>query len=192
MRKSLKKSIFEFKIHRVYLAIVLLSTILYIVFSYILEIDTEGVDIVGFALSVFVVVGIIIFFTLKRKMEKRFVLVGIIIAFVVWFISALLTPIPSAQAINGANEDFRNLSNETLFAPIRVSDTQDQATFLDAVEIAELVEGRIVGFIEFANAYQIEVPAATPEELTIKIQVIRNLNHPLVEGVFRNYVFDIK
>jgi len=65
------------------------------------------------------------------------------------------------------------------------------AIFTDAQNIADLIGGRIVGFIKSANAYQIEVITNTPEELEIKIQIIRQLNSPLIEGVFRDYILNI-
>jgi len=64
------------------------------------------------------------------------------------------------------------------------------ATLSDAQEIAAFVDGRVVGFIEVANAYQIEVTTNTIGELKGKIQAVRDLGNPLVEGVFRNYVLD--
>ena len=68
---------------------------------------------------------------------------------------------------------------------------KDEATFLDAQNIADQIDGRIVGFIKTTNVYQIEVSVNTPEELETKIQFIRQLNNPLIEGVFRNYIFNI-
>lgn len=62
------------------------------------------------------------------------------------------------------------------------------ATFSDAQNIANLVNGRIIGFVESLNAYQIEIFIATSQELETKIQTIRQSNNPLVEGVFRNYI----
>ena len=67
----------------------------------------------------------------------------------------------------------------------------DVATLLDAQNIANLVDGRIIGFIKSVNAYQIEVITDTPEELETKIQLVRQLSHPLVEGVFRNYLLNL-
>ena len=68
---------------------------------------------------------------------------------------------------------------------------KDEATFLDAQNIADQIDGRIVGFIKTTNVYQIEVSVNTPEELETKIQFIRHLNNPLIEVVFRNYIFNI-
>ena len=67
----------------------------------------------------------------------------------------------------------------------------DSATFSDAQAIVNLVGGRIVGFVESANAYQIEVTANTADELSAKIQTIRQINNPLVEGVFRSYILKL-
>lgn len=67
----------------------------------------------------------------------------------------------------------------------------DSATFSDAQSVANLVGGRIVGFVQSANAYQIEITANTTAELAAKIQTIRQSTNPLIEGVFRNYIFEI-
>ena len=68
----------------------------------------------------------------------------------------------------------------------------DNAAFLDAQMVASLVGGRIVGVDSTTNTYQIEVLTATAEDLAVKIQSIRQLNNPLIEGVFRNYVLNIE
>lgn len=67
----------------------------------------------------------------------------------------------------------------------------DSATFADAQEVANLVQGQIVGFVQSANAYQIEVLTSTTQELSDKIETIRQSSNPLVEGVFRSYILDI-
>lgn len=66
------------------------------------------------------------------------------------------------------------------------------ATLLDAQVIANLVGGRIVGVDSTTNTYQIEVLTTTAEDLAVKIQSIRQLDNPLIEGVFRNYVLNIE
>jgi len=66
----------------------------------------------------------------------------------------------------------------------------DEATSMDAQEVATLVDGQIVGFIQLMNAYQIEVPVTTPQELEVKIQIIKNLGDSLIEGVFRNSILE--
>ncbi len=68
---------------------------------------------------------------------------------------------------------------------------KDEATFLDAQNIASQIDGRIIGFIKTTNVYQIEVLVNTSEDLEAKIQFIRQLNNPLIEDVFRNYIFNI-
>ena len=68
----------------------------------------------------------------------------------------------------------------------------NNATLLDAQVIASLINGRIVGVDSTTNTYQIEVLTATAEDLAVKIQSIRQLNSPLIEGVFRNYVLNIE
>jgi len=67
----------------------------------------------------------------------------------------------------------------------------DSATFVDAQAVADLIDGRVVGFIELMNTYQIEVTTVTTGELETKIQAIRDLNNSLIEGVFRNYVLGL-
>lgn len=68
----------------------------------------------------------------------------------------------------------------------------DGATFSDALEIADFVGGRIIGFIEIAETFQIEVTTNTIEELNSKIQALRALGNPLIEEVFRNYVLQLE
>ena len=67
----------------------------------------------------------------------------------------------------------------------------DIATLSDAQVVANLVGGKIVGFVQSANAYQIEVATNTAQELETKIQTIRQLNNLLIEGVFRDYILNI-
>ena len=67
----------------------------------------------------------------------------------------------------------------------------DAATIIDAQRIATLVGGRIVGIQILTNGYKIEVPVTTVTDLTAKIQLIQNLNSPLIEGEFRNYVLNL-
>jgi len=67
----------------------------------------------------------------------------------------------------------------------------DFAAFSDAQSAANLVGGRIVGFMESANTYQIEVSVSTSQELTEKIQTLRNSGSSFIEGVFRDYVLEI-
>lgn len=67
----------------------------------------------------------------------------------------------------------------------------DDATLLDAQIVANLVGGRVVGVDSTTNTYQIEVLTTTAENLAVKIQSIRQLNDPLIEGIFRNYVLNI-
>ena len=72
-----------------------------------------------------------------------------------------------------------------------VNFTADAAA-ADAQLVAEVVNGRIVGHIGFANAYQIQVPAATETELDAIINKIKSLNNPKVEGVFPNFIKSIE
>lgn len=68
----------------------------------------------------------------------------------------------------------------------------DEATAMDAQEIAEAVDGRIVGFIQLMNAYQIEVATDSIADLEAKIQAIDDLASPLIEGVFENFVLGLE
>lgn len=68
----------------------------------------------------------------------------------------------------------------------------DEATFADAQEVADLVGGQVVGFMQLMNAYQLEVAAQDPEDLDSKIQNIKSLSSPLIEGVFRNFLLGIE
>ena len=63
---------------------------------------------------------------------------------------------------------------------------RDDATFLDAQNIASLVKGRINGFIDTPQVYKIEVPTNTPTELDNLIAFIEAQNNPLVLFVLRN------
>ncbi|MEX2053112.1 MAG: hypothetical protein WD898_02715 [Candidatus Paceibacterota bacterium] len=65
------------------------------------------------------------------------------------------------------------------------------ATELDAQDIAVIVGGRLIGFVESSNTYQVELLANTAEELETMIQTIRTLPNSVIEGAFRNYIFDI-
>lgn len=62
------------------------------------------------------------------------------------------------------------------------------ASVVDAQSIANLVNGIIIGYIGFANAYQIQVPASTEAELDAIITQIKSLNNPKVEGAFPNFI----
>lgn len=66
------------------------------------------------------------------------------------------------------------------------------ATVVDAQAIANFVNGIIVGYIDFANAYQFQVSAAAEPELDAVITKIKSLNNPKVEGIFPNFIRSIE
>lgn len=66
-----------------------------------------------------------------------------------------------------------------------------EATLSDAMQVAELINGQIIGFIASANAYLLEVPVATIENLQLIIQKIGNIQNPLIQGVFPNFVLNL-
>jgi len=81
--------------------------------------------------------------------------------------------------------DIRYVSNQIML------DLIDEATFTDAQNIANIVGGKIVGFVSSVNGYQIEVTANTSQELSTKIQTLRQSNNLMVEGIFRNYIMKL-
>jgi len=86
--------------------------------------------------------------------------------------------IDSEKSVYPANEVIVNFTTDAAAA--------------DAQLVAEVVNGRIVGHIGFANAYQIQVPAATETELDVIINKIKSLNNSKVEGVFPNFIKSIE
>lgn len=65
---------------------------------------------------------------------------------------------------------------------------KDQATDIDAQQIAQLVGGSITGFIPTPKIYKIEVRTTMPQELYDKIQAIKNLSNPLIVEVVQNLI----
>lgn len=108
----------------------------------------------------------------KVKVGKEAVL-SIGISLIKEFDSAKVI-IDSEKSIYPANEVIVNLTND--------------ATIVEAQAIATLISGSIVGHISFANAYQIQVPAAAEVELDVIIEKIKSLNNPKIEGVFPNFL----
>lgn len=103
--------------------------------------------------------------------------------------------IGSREAIFNKSSDPTKLITDTdntkYFTNEILVTLSDQATFSDTQAIANLVGGRIIGFMESANTYQIEVSASTAQELTAKIQTIRNSGNPFIERVFRDYALEV-
>ncbi len=86
--------------------------------------------------------------------------------------------IDSEKSIYPVNEVIVNFAND--------------ATIVDAQSIAELIHGTIVGYISFANAYQIEVSAASEIELDVIIDQIKSLDNPKIEGAFPNFIHRVE
>ncbi len=60
------------------------------------------------------------------------------------------------------------------------------ATFDDAQDIANLVTGRVIGFVDRPQTYKIEVNVTTPSELDNLITLVESQNNPLILVVLRN------
>lgn len=65
---------------------------------------------------------------------------------------------------------------------------KNEATQIDAQQIVDLVNGRIIGFIPTPPILKIEVQTATPQELLDKIQIIKNSNNPLILEIIQNLI----
>ncbi len=65
---------------------------------------------------------------------------------------------------------------------------KDEIASLDVQQVADLVDGRITGFIPVPKIFKIEIATQTVEELNSKIQAIKNSNNPLVVEVVQNLV----
>ena len=65
---------------------------------------------------------------------------------------------------------------------------QDEATQADAQQVADLVNGRITGFIPDPPTYKIELITSTVEEIQNVIQTIKDSNNPLIVDVVQNLV----
>src|SRR3989344_2327694 len=72
-----------------------------------------------------------------------------------------------------------------------VSLTPD-ATFEDALNVAQNINGRIVGSVNSINLYQIEIKTRTIEELEDIINTVRSRTDLKVDGVFRDYLLPIE
>jgi len=67
-------------------------------------------------------------------------------------------------------------------------DLIQDATIIDAGSIVSGIDGKIIGFIEIINMYQIQVPVASESELDALIQGLRNSGNPKIERVFPNFL----
>lgn len=63
---------------------------------------------------------------------------------------------------------------------------KDEAMQVDAQKVADLVEGRITGFVPTPKVFKIEVQVVTAQELLSKIQVIKDSNDPLAVEAVQN------
>ncbi len=66
---------------------------------------------------------------------------------------------------------------------------RDAATQADAQRVANLVGGRITGFVPTPPIYKIELLTNTIAEIKNAIQSIKNSDNPLVVGVGENLIF---
>lgn len=65
------------------------------------------------------------------------------------------------------------------------------ATFEDALKVAQSINGRIVGNVSSINLYQIEIQTRTIEELESIINTVRLRTDLKIDGVFRDYLLPI-
>lgn len=66
--------------------------------------------------------------------------------------------------------------------------TQD-ATIVDANAIASSVNGKILGFIEAINMYQLQVPTFSEAELESLVQSLETSANPKIERVLPNFIY---
>jgi len=66
------------------------------------------------------------------------------------------------------------------------------STLSDAIEIATVVNGRVVGIISSINLFQIELQSSTIIELESVLSSIRDLSDFRIEGVFRNFIIPVE
>ncbi|MEX2052741.1 MAG: hypothetical protein WD898_00775 [Candidatus Paceibacterota bacterium] len=67
---------------------------------------------------------------------------------------------------------------------------REDATFVDAQQVATAIGGRITGSIASPKLFKIEVQTVTAQQLNAKIQETINLNNPLVLEVVQNLLAD--
>ena len=68
---------------------------------------------------------------------------------------------------------------------------RDDATPVDAEQIAASVNGRIVGTIASTNLYQIVIPATAIAQIEAALTQLQHSGNPLIEGVSRNFVISV-
>ncbi len=66
------------------------------------------------------------------------------------------------------------------------------STFEDAVEIASVINGRVVGVVSSINLYKVEVSVNTISGIESVLTVLQNLSDPRIEGVFRNFLVPVE
>lgn len=64
----------------------------------------------------------------------------------------------------------------------------DNASLWDVQQLAELVSGKVTGFVPNPPIYKIELPTNTAEETNVALQVIKDLSNPLVIEVVPNLI----
>jgi cytoskeletal protein CcmA (bactofilin family) len=70
-------------------------------------------------------------------------------------------------------------------------DFSDGLPLSEVREIIQVVNGRIIGFIDVPNVYNIEVSSGAQSELEDLIFTLRNLHHSQIEAVWKNYITDV-
>lgn len=65
---------------------------------------------------------------------------------------------------------------------------KDEATQVDAQRVADLVNGRITGFIPTPKIFKVEVLTQTLRELNNKFQIIKDSNNLLIISIARNFI----
>ena len=68
-------------------------------------------------------------------------------------------------------------------------DLIQDATIADAGAIASSINGRVVGFVEAINLYQIQVSTVSEPELSLLIQTLEASGDPKIERVFPNFIY---
>ncbi len=66
-----------------------------------------------------------------------------------------------------------------------------EATFEDAMKVAQSINGRIVGLVSSVNLYQVETQTTTIAGLENLITLLRTRTDLKIEGVFRDYLLPI-
>jgi hypothetical protein len=82
------------------------------------------------------------------------------------------------------NPGERFVVNEVV---LRISET---ATMGDIKPIAEMVNGKIIGYMELLRMVKIEIPSSNVSELNRSVAKLKALNSPFIQDVMINFVFN--